>query len=101
VGFIYELQKKKASCGDLVQLPRIIGESTVCRIFMVFNGEVTKICRESMRFVKIGPVESTLHKGVNKFLTELPMSLDRFGMKFHLVDLHLMPFSSYDFNENG
>jgi hypothetical protein len=68
---------------------------------MEFDGEITKICGESMSFVKIGPVTSTLHKGVSKFLTELSISLDRFGMKFQLVDLHVVPFSSYDFIENG
>ena len=93
--------KKKALYGDLVQLPRSIGDSTVCRIFTEFDGENTKICRESMSFVQVGSVTSTLHKGVNKFLIELTISLDRFGMKFHLVDFLLMPFSSYDFTESG
>jgi hypothetical protein len=53
--------KKKASYVDLVQPPRNVGDSTVCRIFMEFDGEVTKIYRESMGFVKIGPVTSTLY----------------------------------------
>jgi len=66
---------------------------------MEFDGEVRKICRESTSFVNIGPVTCTLHKGVNKFLTEFSISLNRFGMKFHVVDLHVMPFSIYDFIE--
>jgi hypothetical protein len=66
---------------------------------MEFDGEVRKICREGTSFVKIGPVTRPSNKGVNKFLTEFSISPNRFSMKFHVVDLHLMPFSSYYFLE--
>ena len=94
-------KKKKPHVGTLSSCHVLSANQPFVGFSWYSMEKLRRICRESMRFVKIGPVESTLHKGVNKFLTELPMSLDRFGMKFHLVDLHLMPFSSYDFNENG